>query len=56
MNQGCHLAFLKANLPNLAFFETAYGQIWPFNFFGPGNPGMNDNGNVQPYRDRISDS
>jgi len=24
--------------PDLAFFETAYGQIWPFNFFEPGNP------------------
>ncbi len=23
---------------NLAFFETAYGQIWPFYFLGPGNP------------------
>jgi hypothetical protein len=23
---------------NLAFFEAAYGQIWPFNFFGLGNP------------------
>jgi hypothetical protein len=22
----------------LAFFETAYGQIWPFYFLGPGNP------------------
>ncbi len=25
---------------DLDFFETAYGQIWPFNFFGPGNPGL----------------
>jgi len=24
----------------LAFFETASGQIWPFNFFRPGNPDM----------------
>jgi hypothetical protein len=26
---------------DLAFFETAYGQIWPFNFFWTwhGNPG-----------------
>jgi len=22
----------------LAFFETAYGQIWPFKFFVPGHP------------------
>ncbi len=26
---------------NLAFFETAYGQIWPFYFLGPGNPASN---------------
>ena len=25
---------------DLAFFETAYGQIWPFYFFGPGNPAI----------------
>jgi hypothetical protein len=23
---------------SLAFFEFAYGQIWPFHFLGPGNP------------------
>jgi len=22
------------------FFETTYGQIWPFYFFGPGNPAL----------------
>ena len=26
----------------LAFFETDYGKIWPFYFFGPGNPGKKD--------------
>jgi len=25
---------------DLAFFETAYDQICFFNFFGPGNPGV----------------
>ena len=23
---------------DFAYFGTAYGQIWPFHFFGPGNP------------------
>jgi hypothetical protein len=28
----------------LAFFETPYGQIWPFKFvFGHGNPDMREN-------------
>ncbi len=25
---------------DLALFETAYGQIWPFSFFEPGNPAL----------------
>ncbi len=24
---------------DLTFFEYAYGQIWPFNFYGPGKRG-----------------
>jgi hypothetical protein len=33
---GLYLVFFT--LSNLAFFKTAYGQIWPFYFLGPGNP------------------
>jgi len=25
-------------IDDLAFLETANGQIWPYYFFGPGNP------------------
>ena len=34
--QGCHLAFIRCW--RFGFFETAYGQIWPFYFFRRGNP------------------
>jgi hypothetical protein len=30
-----------SSIEDLAFFETAYGQIWPFYFLGPGNPELN---------------
>jgi hypothetical protein len=30
---------------HLVIFGTAYGQIWPFYFWGTGNPG-------QPYQQR----
>jgi len=58
--------FLKGNLAfiwpffifqDLAFFESAYGQIWPnlakfglFNFFEPGNPVIDrDTISLNPY-------
>ena len=34
---GLYLSFI--NFWGFGLFETAYGQIWHFNFFGPGNPG-----------------
>jgi hypothetical protein len=30
--------FLKEIWPLFGLFETPYGQIWPFNLFGPVNP------------------
>jgi len=35
---------------DLAFFETAYGQIFPFLLFGPGNPGAQAQAGIFPIR------
>ena len=37
---------------NLSLLETAYGQIWPLHFIGPGNPGVKERERERKKRTR----